>query len=398
MTYAQRNAIANPAAGLIVFCTDCGTVGEMQYFNGYQWKDMTMGEGSSPIIVNTLPVANIARTTAVASGSYSSLSIAAYTAIGFCWSTSPNPTILLDTKALGNVTQSGTQFTANITGLLPNTTYYLRAFVTNSNYDQNWGNGAAYGQEVIFTTLRDTTPIVNTVSISNVYSYSAVCTGIVSDSGGLAVTSRGFCWSKNPNPTIQTALKNQAGSGMGDFSAKIPNLTGNTTYYVRPYATNAAGTSYGAELIFTTLIPLEIGQVFAGGIIFHLDSTGRHGIVVAPRDTIFSNWEASASFCDQLVLNGYNDWYLPSVGEINSMYNNFYIGTSSPPSFRIPLADQYWSSSEIDSFRVYVVEGLIELFPHSDDGINWYWRYFLSINPLPRFKNDSFYTRPFRKF
>jgi len=50
MTYAQRNAIVNPAAGLIVYCMDCAFNGEMQYFNGTSWINMSVGIGSAPII------------------------------------------------------------------------------------------------------------------------------------------------------------------------------------------------------------------------------------------------------------------------------------------------------------------------------------------------------------
>jgi uncharacterized protein (TIGR02145 family) len=58
MTYAQRNAILNPAAGLIVFCTNCnGGAGEMNYYNGNTWMNMTIGTASN--IVANLPSVTI---------------------------------------------------------------------------------------------------------------------------------------------------------------------------------------------------------------------------------------------------------------------------------------------------------------------------------------------------
>jgi len=52
MTYAQRNAIANPAAGLIVYCTDCnGGAGEMNYYNGNTWMNMTIGTASNVVAI-----------------------------------------------------------------------------------------------------------------------------------------------------------------------------------------------------------------------------------------------------------------------------------------------------------------------------------------------------------
>jgi hypothetical protein len=69
---------------------------------------------------------------------------ASITARGVVWSTAQNPTIALSTKT-SNGTGVG-NFVSNISGLTPNTTYYVRAYATNSM-------GTAYGNEITFTTM-----------------------------------------------------------------------------------------------------------------------------------------------------------------------------------------------------------------------------------------------------
>jgi uncharacterized protein (TIGR02145 family) len=145
MTYAQRNAIANPAAGLIVYCTDCAN-GEMQYYNGTSWINMSVGAASAPFttpIVSTNTVTSISSNGAVSGGNITSSGGTNITARGICWSTTANPTISLTTKTVDG---SGTgAFISTITGLTPSTTYYVRAYATNSV-------GTAYGTQQIFTT------------------------------------------------------------------------------------------------------------------------------------------------------------------------------------------------------------------------------------------------------
>ena len=95
-------------------------------------------------------------------------------------------------------------------------------------------------------------PTVVTSDVSVVTSNSANCGGEVTNDGGAEVTERGICWSTNANPTISNS-HTSAGSGMGAFSATMGGLSANTTYYVRAYATNEAGTAYGSDKEFTTL-------------------------------------------------------------------------------------------------------------------------------------------------
>ena len=88
-------------------------------------------------------------------------------------------------------------------------------------------------------------PTVKTNSASN----DGRVIGNVTNDGGAAVTERGVCWSTTQNPTISGSHK-ASGSGTGTFEVRIDGLTEGQTYYVRTYATNIIGTSYGEQKSF----------------------------------------------------------------------------------------------------------------------------------------------------
>ncbi len=94
-------------------------------------------------------------------------------------------------------------------------------------------------------------PTVTTGTVSNVSETSATCGGTVTANGYSAVTGRGVCWATAPNPTVEDN-QTSTGNGTGTFTSTLTNLTPNTTYYIRAYATNSVGTAYGEEVSFTT--------------------------------------------------------------------------------------------------------------------------------------------------
>ena len=93
--------------------------------------------------------------------------------------------------------------------------------------------------------------ILTTDTISNITSVTATSGGNVTFDGNSPVTARGVCWSTSQNPTTSDPHTTD-GNNLGTFTSNITNLTPNTTYYVRAYATNDIGTAYGNEVSFTT--------------------------------------------------------------------------------------------------------------------------------------------------
>lgn len=94
-------------------------------------------------------------------------------------------------------------------------------------------------------------PMITTTAISDVTYTSAASGGNVSDEGSSVVISMGICWNTSSGPTIQNTATSE-NVGMGAFVSRITLLIQNTKYYVRAYASNSAGTSYGNEVTFTT--------------------------------------------------------------------------------------------------------------------------------------------------
>jgi hypothetical protein len=105
-----------------------------------------------------------------------------------------------------------------------------------------------------------TAPTVTTTEVVNIAQTTATSGGNVTADGGASVTLRGVCWSTSANPTTSNS-KTSDGSGAGGYHSTMTWLTANTHYYVRAYATNSAGTSYGNQWEFTTLPEATIPTV-----------------------------------------------------------------------------------------------------------------------------------------
>lgn len=94
-------------------------------------------------------------------------------------------------------------------------------------------------------------PLVTTAAVESITATAAASGGNVVSEGGAPVTARGVCWSETPEPTTADD-KTTNGTGEGTFLSAITGLTTATSYYVRAYATNANGTTYGNPRLFTT--------------------------------------------------------------------------------------------------------------------------------------------------
>ena len=191
--------------------------------------------------ITTSSITSITQTSAISGGTIINDGGATVTARGVCWSTSTNPTLF--NSSTNNGTGIGS-FSSTMSSLIVGTTYYVRAYATNSV-------GTTYGNQINFVTTAASLPVISTTTVTSISQNTANTGGNVTSDGGATVTSRGVCWSTTANPTISNSTTSN-GSGIGSFSSSLTGLIAGTTYYVRAYATNAAGTAYGNQLAFPT--------------------------------------------------------------------------------------------------------------------------------------------------
>jgi hypothetical protein len=213
-------------------------------------------EAISPILISTLDVTQITTTSAMSGGMITDDGGKQIVSRGVVWSLTTNPSTENNLGIRFEGTGAGT-FNSLIANLSENTNYYVRAFATNSN-------GTTYGNEMQFTTKEGQIPSVSIVEISNITHNEATFSAEITNNGGSAMISRGFCWSEQPNPTTANNQINIAGD-IGEYSKTISGLVPNSTYYVRSFAINASGTAYGEEVSFTTSFePVADGYYLVG--------------------------------------------------------------------------------------------------------------------------------------
>jgi parallel beta-helix repeat protein len=158
-----------------------------------------------------------------------------------------------------SVDPTGTDGARNSDGSLPNRNF-LKIKTSSSNAIANIiGKGQFVNMSsspslgVDWAYLSGTSASVTTASTSNIATTSATSGGNVTSDGGYSVTAKGICWSTTSSPTIALSTKTNDGTGTGAFVSYMTSLSPGTTYYVRAYATNSQGTSYGSQVTFQTL-------------------------------------------------------------------------------------------------------------------------------------------------
>ncbi|MBS4013618.1 MAG: hypothetical protein KGZ97_07640 [Bacteroidetes bacterium] len=285
--------------------------------------------------VNSYEVTSITSSSAMCGGSISSNGGATVTARGVVWNITENPTIVDNLGKTTNGTGTG-NFTSNITGLTHVTTYYVRAYATNSV-------GTSYGVQREFTTLA-IIPTLTTNEVTNITNTSATSGGNITYDGGATVIDRGVVWGNTINPTIDNNLGiTNNGNGPGSFNSSITGLTNASTYYVRAYATNNAGTGYGVQQIFTTL-NLNLEEVFnpATGKIWMDRNLGASRVAESSNDT-----EASGDLYQWgRATDGHEKRFSGSTSSLSNSNNpghgNFILSPDSPFDWISPQNDNLW--------------------------------------------------------
>ena len=293
--------------------------------------------------ITTTTVSSITTTTAISGGIITNDGNTTVTARGICWSPTSNPT------TANNKTIDGTgtgAFTSSISWLTSNTTYYVRAYATNSA-------GTAYGTQFTFTTLPILLPSLTTTTVSSITTTTAISGGIITNDGNATVTARGVCWSTASNPTIANSITSD-GAGIGTFTSSIAGLTTGTTYYVKAYATNGVGTAYGSQVSFTTTGP-------SSGVVSDIDGNVYHYITIGTQVWMVENLKTTR-YNDGTAIPNVTDgsawsnlstpaycWYENSQytykNTYGAMYNWYTVNTGKlcPNGWHVPT-DSEWTT------------------------------------------------------
>lgn len=203
--------------------------------------------------IQTGSVSNIYATSAIARGSISEIGNLKIVQHGHCWSSAndvPDFRINQGKTLLGEFKKDG-NFTSSLTGLYPNTTYYLRSFFIA-------GKDTTYGNDIQVFKTKDTVgnfpPNVATGTDSAISFNNFFIKGIIVNTGNSVVTAYGHCYSKtNTLPDLNDSFTNLGNTSTPkNFISHLTTLDPSTTYNVRAYATNATGTAYGTTLTVTT--------------------------------------------------------------------------------------------------------------------------------------------------
>lgn len=329
--------------------------------------------------VASVSVINVTATTAIANGRIDNNGNNPIISSGFCWSTATIYPTTSDAKTTTNGNFLGS-FQANINLLIPDKIYHLRAYATSNQ-------GTAYGASISFRTLSNATlPTVSTNRVYNSTNNSFDAEGNISSNGNSNITSYGFCYSyTNSSPTTSNSKTTNTGSLSGTFNNTISGLLPGTKYYIRAYATNSVGTSYGSTLSFTTAQNYIVGNTGPGGGIIFYDKgdylDGWRYLEVTNQDLGIYSWgcpttfvnglspalgtgksntskilincslsNIAASICENLSQNGYSDWFLPSYYEMDLIYQK--IIKTGLASFS---STNYWTSTQFSTDSAYTI-------------------------------------------
>ncbi|MCX6007598.1 MAG: hypothetical protein NTZ34_10150, partial [Chloroflexi bacterium] len=218
-------------------------------FNGLVWMSFHLaGCGSltidAPIVTNGTGASNISSNFARLNGALS-LTSSENATVHVCWGTSDNGTELANWAHDENLgLLAAGPFYANVSDLLPNTTYYYRCYALNSS-GSNW----AYTSTSFTTQSSSTSTVTNAMGATNITAQSAVLNGEVTSAGSEnpAVhiywgTSDGGDNAANWGHDVNLGVK-----ATGAFTVPITGLSDNNTYYYRCYAHNSAGNAWSSR-------------------------------------------------------------------------------------------------------------------------------------------------------
>jgi hypothetical protein len=249
----------NNAGGMVGYLTS-GRVA-----NSYNWASVIRRSGSSGTVFGSF-AGYVSATIeyCYTTGGVSVIDGTNLTGKGFAGNTAGSPVFT------SNFFNTSTTSQSTATGATGKTTAEMKSQITYTGWDfmsettngtnDYWGinpaanNGYPFLSWQGFTHISNVAPTVTTQGVSNAAATTATGNGNITSLGTPNPTQHGHCWSLSTNPTTSN-FKTEKGtaSSTGAFTSAITNLIPNTTYYVKAYATNTVGTSYGSEVSFTSI-------------------------------------------------------------------------------------------------------------------------------------------------
>lgn len=209
--------------------------------------------------VNTLDVTSVTINSATLNGEIINAGSPSYTERGFVYDAQSTPTISSCIRKLSSPITSDKKFSCNIDGLSPVQTYYVRAYIIQNG-------DTIYGNVVSFSTPKQSTEL-STSAVTQIGASTATFNATILNTGAPEYSEKGFCYSKNSNPTIADNRKPVSGSGEGAFSLSVANLDFPIKYYVRAYAIQDGESVYGNVVEFSTKNnPVKVSTQAATGV------------------------------------------------------------------------------------------------------------------------------------
>ncbi len=260
--------------------------------------------------------------------------------------------------------------------------------------------------------------------------------GYIQNNGNSESFTSGVCYATHSNPTINDSKVQNSINQILPFQIMLTELNPMTRYYARTFVKNEKGVSYGNVVTFRTG-DKEIGQEYQGGNIYYIlqpgdfgyDSLQCHGLIccnyaftsrVNFSEVSYFNGAISksigsgksntelivnnqgndanaAAYCSSLNLGGYDDWFLPSLNELERLLES---------QVNLPTTTSYYgtflSSTEDNQYTVFISElqEVLGYYYYYNNNINGNQQFIKTIRSSVYNKSDVYYQTawPVRMF